>query len=1072
MQSVSRISVAEDAGVSPDLHLGEKEREKLGVFALCRRNNFLGVIEGLTRTGAHVDEVEPSTGLSLLQLAAEAGFLRMVKVLVSLGADVLLENSLGETAIDLARQRGHPHVVLFLENRLRTGMERKRALLFCNHTTQGRHIPSAVPDCVALVVHLSSLGFLLSLRGNFQTRDMVASFDAFLSTVGPEDLALFYFVGVVSQRGPFSLLHGVDSPFECTVDRTEYLTVERVASHLGKRPVFDLRSRSHVSRSPEQGGAGVIIIDGHSPTAPLHTEMEEPHALPSLPPAVAAAGETRMGNPSASAPVGQVPNPSADLSMASWSPAEFPSAQATRLRSSLGHMVKPDTNLAPPPPGPDLLLGLPDHLASASRWASQMANVAKPNNRTFSPALIFPVQKPSLLAKREVQGKAEGDPEKILSDGRIRVSVVSNPLYEEVKRREAAGQLLGGERDLFLKLMAQSGLVLPLSEGLTPVNAFSAGREKKQAELLRGDVEPLPYQWPASSANFLAELERLRTQAGWEGEPNTETLVAGGHGMEAFPLPAAVKDEGDLLHTLPVPENASNTFSNSMRATFTETFPERSSLYPRSHGAVSAASLPLKPLTSAGINRDRQDSAAKRLAQEDDSLTQHPAYPAVKPLLSDYLRPRTTGLYPPAKRGWGAVVIPLEQRPPCPSRHERQRATRGRTRLAAAIPPGTATLDPLEGPPRGRTGAPAAAVAVGLSRSASQRTMGFTAGAGHTGDVEQVRRRSETRASKHTQSRQSLASEGCASSSSVSASAVSISATFTPGFSGPDLGSLPRVAFLASHSPPEPLDFDTRLTALLAGAAQLASLGAAREPDCAALQIAESFSLPSRSVLSGKFWETVDGSGWLPENRGRRPQRHRGSSSVLAGELAGGGRPKSPRHGILAGVSSPRSKSAPLGASRAPQEKKTVSISVEKDEVAVLRANIAGTISGAGNSLKREFTFADKAAPKSEREYQRDADSRRSPLISPKGAAEAQGGAVLSPSGSRSRQFLLRDRGASSSSAGALSLKGEDSETRTSLQGGELPGGISLFMATLLNAFGRTHSVRYALERTVAEVSG
>ena len=65
--------------------------------------------------GANVD-LDPSNFGTPLMLYAENGDAEFVDLLLRYGANIILKNKDGKTAIDMARENGHTKVVRLLEN--------------------------------------------------------------------------------------------------------------------------------------------------------------------------------------------------------------------------------------------------------------------------------------------------------------------------------------------------------------------------------------------------------------------------------------------------------------------------------------------------------------------------------------------------------------------------------------------------------------------------------------------------------------------------------------------------------------------------------------------------------------------------------------------------------------------------------------------------------------------------------------------------------------------------------------------------------------------------------------------
>ncbi|CEM27685.1 unnamed protein product [Vitrella brassicaformis CCMP3155] len=143
----------------------------------------------------------------------------------------------------------------------------KRALIIANRGSHDRRLPASHPDAQLVALHLSSLDFTVQVLTDRMTAAMRDDLDRFVATVQPDDVALFYFTGLGSQKHDgTTLLHGIDSPFEVSTllpqaPLTGYLTLDYVAQRLSDRV-----SRNGSSPPPEACGPSVVVIDGHSPS--------------------------------------------------------------------------------------------------------------------------------------------------------------------------------------------------------------------------------------------------------------------------------------------------------------------------------------------------------------------------------------------------------------------------------------------------------------------------------------------------------------------------------------------------------------------------------------------------------------------------------------------------------------------------------------------------------------------------------------------------------------------------------------------------------------------------------------
>ena len=78
-------------------------------------HGHLGIVQLLVAAGAKLNQVDPAFGHTALATAALAGHDKVVNFLLSSGADPAVPNSVGETALDLARKQGHHNVCKILE---------------------------------------------------------------------------------------------------------------------------------------------------------------------------------------------------------------------------------------------------------------------------------------------------------------------------------------------------------------------------------------------------------------------------------------------------------------------------------------------------------------------------------------------------------------------------------------------------------------------------------------------------------------------------------------------------------------------------------------------------------------------------------------------------------------------------------------------------------------------------------------------------------------------------------------------------------------------------------------------
>merc|ERR1712111_89346 len=82
------------------------------------QNNHLEVVKELLDRGANIEAQGKWQGNTALHYAARYNRLDVVKVLLDRGANVRTKNADGETALKLARQKGHTEIVRVLQRAL------------------------------------------------------------------------------------------------------------------------------------------------------------------------------------------------------------------------------------------------------------------------------------------------------------------------------------------------------------------------------------------------------------------------------------------------------------------------------------------------------------------------------------------------------------------------------------------------------------------------------------------------------------------------------------------------------------------------------------------------------------------------------------------------------------------------------------------------------------------------------------------------------------------------------------------------------------------------------------------
>lgn len=88
---------------------------QIKLFMFIRRNNILGVKKLLEQAeDIEINKTMSNTGLLSLHTATYWGHIHMVVSLLKLGANPESRNYVGETAVDVAKEKGHRNILSLL----------------------------------------------------------------------------------------------------------------------------------------------------------------------------------------------------------------------------------------------------------------------------------------------------------------------------------------------------------------------------------------------------------------------------------------------------------------------------------------------------------------------------------------------------------------------------------------------------------------------------------------------------------------------------------------------------------------------------------------------------------------------------------------------------------------------------------------------------------------------------------------------------------------------------------------------------------------------------------------------
>ncbi|CAD7942898.1 unnamed protein product [Amoebophrya sp. A120] len=236
-----------------------------------------GLLNRANETSESVDQREPSTTRTPLWIAAAAGHLEAVKLLIALGANVTKESE-GLTPVEIAKKSGQPHVVYYLKcqqnyfpnlkNAVSQPTARRIALLIGNtHYETLEHVPFAKADVAVVGRRLTAMKFETFVRTNLSTAAMNDNVDQFCQNLRVGDVALFYFAGLGCRQGSRSLLFGVDRKFHLIPDEDRVSVesiVEAMLTRTGQRRRRDVELKPDRARRREIAqarGPSIVILD-------------------------------------------------------------------------------------------------------------------------------------------------------------------------------------------------------------------------------------------------------------------------------------------------------------------------------------------------------------------------------------------------------------------------------------------------------------------------------------------------------------------------------------------------------------------------------------------------------------------------------------------------------------------------------------------------------------------------------------------------------------------------------------------------------------------------------------------
>ena len=225
-------------------------------------------------------------GRTPLWHACAGGFLSVVKILAQNGANIGAKDRDGLLSEDIARQKGQPHVVYWLQARRQAVQTRKSfglpmqvspnftdfstgslecrrvALCFGQAEYMNQSVANAISDVQLISKRLQLLQFAVHERYNRTKNEMLMDVEAFASTLRETDFVFVYYSGLARRQFKHTELLGVDNKWECAPNG-ESLTLEELSDRLLYRHPIDRRRCAQIPdfRSNEKRGPTVIVVD-------------------------------------------------------------------------------------------------------------------------------------------------------------------------------------------------------------------------------------------------------------------------------------------------------------------------------------------------------------------------------------------------------------------------------------------------------------------------------------------------------------------------------------------------------------------------------------------------------------------------------------------------------------------------------------------------------------------------------------------------------------------------------------------------------------------------------------------
>lgn len=224
--------------------------------------------------GANVN-FRDEKGRTPLWHACAGGFLPVVKILTQNGANIAAKDKDGIHGEDIARRKGQPHVVYWLQARRRAQVSpkftdfstgslecRRVALCFGQAEYMNQSVANAISDVQLISKRLQLLQFAVHERYNRTKNEMLMDVEAFASTLRETDFVFVYYSGLARRQFKFTELLGVDNSWECAPNG-ESLTLEELSDRLLYRHPIDRRRCAQIPdfRSNQKRGPTVIVVD-------------------------------------------------------------------------------------------------------------------------------------------------------------------------------------------------------------------------------------------------------------------------------------------------------------------------------------------------------------------------------------------------------------------------------------------------------------------------------------------------------------------------------------------------------------------------------------------------------------------------------------------------------------------------------------------------------------------------------------------------------------------------------------------------------------------------------------------